>query len=64
MEHACKQVIGRNIGSDYTKQGFGDWFEVSNRTRKTPKWPLKKIERCEGYLRRMGLSPYDDFHRY
>ena len=64
MELACSQVIGRNIGSDYTKQGHADWFEESNRTRKTPKWRLKKIARCEGYLRRMGLNPYDEFHEW
>jgi hypothetical protein len=64
MDHACNQVIGRSIGSDYTKQGHTDWFEESNRTRKTPKWRLKKIVRCEGYLRRMGLNPYDEFHEW
>ena len=64
MERACHQVIGRSIASDYTKQGHVDWFEESNRTRKTPKWRLKKIVRCEGYLRRMGLNPYDEFHEW
>jgi hypothetical protein len=64
MEHACNQVIGCSIRSAYTKQGFRDWFEESRQTRKPPKWPLKKIVRCEGYFRRMGLNPYDDFHRY
>ncbi|MDB4020409.1 hypothetical protein N9491_07350 [Planktomarina temperata] len=64
MERACNQVIGRSIASDYTKQGHADWFEEANRTRKTPKWRLKKIVRCEGYLRRMGLNPYDEFHEW
>ncbi|MBT5429739.1 MAG: hypothetical protein HOK89_07445 [Rhodospirillaceae bacterium] len=56
MEHACNQVIGRNIRSDYTKDGLFDGFGKSNRTRKEP----KKIVRCEGYMRRMGLVPCDD----
>jgi len=64
MEHACNQVIGRSIASDYTKQGHADWFEESNRTRKIPKWRLKKVVRCEGYMRRMGLNPYDEFHEW
>jgi hypothetical protein len=64
MAHACNQVIGRSIASDYTKQGHADWFEESNRTRKIPKWRLKKVVRCEGYMRRMGLNPYDEFHEW
>ncbi len=26
MDHACNQVIGCNIRSDYTKDGLFDWF--------------------------------------
>ena len=64
MEHACNQVIGRSIGSDYTKDGLFDGFEKSNRTQKEPKKPPRKIVRCEGYMRRMGLNPYDDFFEW
>ena len=64
MEHACNQVIGRSIRSDYTKDGLFDGFEKSNRTQKEPKKPPRKIVRCEGYMRRMGLNPYDDFFEW
>ena len=60
MDHACNQVIGRNIRSDYTKDGLLDGFGGSSRTQKEPKKPVKKIDRCEGYMRRMGLVPCDD----
>ena len=61
MGHACNQVIGRNIRSDYTKDGLFDGFEKSKQTQKEPKKPPRKIVRCEGYMRRMGLNPSDDF---
>ena len=64
MEHACNQVIGRSIRSDYTKDGLFDGFEKSNRTQKEPKKPPRKIVRCEGYMRRMGLNSYDDFFEW
>ena len=51
MDHACNQVIGRNIRSDYTKDGLFDGFGGSSRTQKE----TKKIVRCEGYMKRMGL---------
>ena len=60
MDRACNQVIGRNIKSDYTKDGLFDGFEKSNRTQKEPKKPARKIVRCEGYMGRMGLVPCDD----
>jgi len=64
MDHACNQVIGCNIRSDYTKDGLFDWFGGSNRTQKEPKKPARKIVRCEGYMRRMGLVPCDDFFEW
>jgi hypothetical protein len=60
MDHAYNQVIGCNIRSDYTKDGLFDGFGKSNRTQKEPKKPARKIVRCEGYMRRMGLVPCDD----
>ena len=60
MDQACNQIIGRNIKSDYTKDGLFDGFGESNRTQKEPKKPARKIVRCEGYMRRMGLVPCDD----
>ena len=64
MEHACNQVIGCNIRSDYTKDGLFDGFGKSKQTQKEPKKPPRKIVRCEGYMRRMGLNPYDDFFEW
>jgi hypothetical protein len=60
MDRACNQVIGCNIKSDYTKDGLFDGFGGSKLTQKVPKKPARKIVRCEGYLRRMGLVPCDD----
>ena len=60
MDHACNQVIGCNIRSDYTKDGLFDGFEKPKYTQKEPKKPARKIVRCEGYMRRMGLVPCDD----
>jgi len=60
MDRACNQVIGRNIRSDYTKDGLFDGFEKPKNTQKEPKKPARKIVRCEGYMRRMGLVPCDD----
>ena len=60
MDHACNQVIGCNIRSDYTKDGLLDGFGRSSRTQKEPKKPVRKIARCEGYMRRMGLVPCDE----
>jgi hypothetical protein len=64
MDRACNQVIGRNIKSDYTKDGLFDGFGKSEQTQKEPKKPARKIVRCEGYMRRMGLVPCDDFFEW
>lgn len=64
MDRACNQVIGRNIKSDYTKDGLFDGFGGVNQTQKEPKKPARKIVRCEGYMRRMGLVPCDDHFEY
>ncbi len=61
MEHACNQVIGRSIASDYTKDGLLDGFRWSKQTQKEPKMPARKIVRCEGYIKRMGFVPCDDY---
>ena len=56
MDHPCNQVIGRNIKSDYTKDGLLDWLGGSKQTQKE----LKKIVRGKGYMKRMGLVTCDD----
>ena len=64
MEHACKQIIGRSIKSDYKKQSIGDWEAETRRRGKAPEWRMKRIVRCSGYMKRMGLHPYDDYAEF
>lgn len=64
MEHACNEIIGRGIGSDYVKRSHADWYAEYKQEKKWPEWRPKRIVRCDGYLRRMGLNPYDEFHEW
>jgi hypothetical protein len=64
MEHACNEIIGRGIGSDYLKRSPEEWFVEYKKKKEKPEWAPKEIVRCDGYLRRMGLNPYDEFHEW
>ena len=64
MEHACNQIIGRGIGSDYIQRSFTEWYAEFNQKKERLDWAPKRIVRCAGYLRRMGLNPYDDYYEW